>query len=145
MGGGHVCGQLALFFGLHQPKPSLTLSPAAPGPVSLQPSGHPAWPAFSVPKRWDVALPHHGAGHATPSNAPAGRAHRKLHGQGCCVETSICTVPGGAGWDPSRGGISADATPELASLPCRSTVGWEETATNPWHAGFLLTFIFTDA
>lgn len=31
MGGGHVHGQLALFFGLRQPKPGLTLFPAAPG------------------------------------------------------------------------------------------------------------------
>lgn len=50
MGGGHIRGQLALFFGLRQPKPGLTLSPAAPGAVSLQPSGGLARPALSVAK-----------------------------------------------------------------------------------------------
>lgn len=46
MGGGHVCGQLALFFGLHQPKPGLTLFLAGLGAVSLPPPGRLAWPAL---------------------------------------------------------------------------------------------------
>lgn len=140
MGGGHVGGQLALFFGLCQPKSGLTLSPAAPRAVSLQPSGRPARPALLVAKAM-----------ATPSNAPAERAHCVLQGQACCTKTSICTGFGGAGQDPSLptpamlGDIGTGASLEPASLPCHSTVGPEETATNPWRAGFLLAFIFTDA
>lgn len=64
MGGGHVGEQLALFFGLCQLKPSLTFSSAA---LSLQPPGRLARPALLVPKGWDVAVPHHGVGHATPA------------------------------------------------------------------------------
>ena len=156
MGGGHVRGQLALFFGLCQPEPSLTLSPASPGAASLQPPGCRARPALLVARGWDAAVPRHGVGHATASNAPAGWAYRMLQGQGCCVKTSICTLFSAAGQDPSlltlaalagigAAGIGAGATPELASLPCHSTAGQEETATNPWRAGFLLAFIFTDA
>lgn len=151
MGGGHVRGQLALFFGLHQPKPSLTLSPAAPGAANLQPLGRLARPALLVAKGWDAVVPHHSVGNATAGNGPVGWAHRRLQGQGCYIKTSTCTLFSGAGQDPSLltraafRGISLGATLELASLPCRSTAGWEETATNSWHTGFLLAFIFTDA
>lgn len=50
MGGGHIRGQLALFFGLCQPSHSLTLSPSVSSAASLQPSGHPALPSLLVPK-----------------------------------------------------------------------------------------------
>lgn len=151
MGGGHVCGQLALFFGLHQPKPGLTLSSAVPWAVSVQTPSHLAQPTLLVAKGWDVAVPHHSGGPTTASNATAGWAHRMVQGQGCCIRTFICTPFSGAGPDPSLStlavcrGIFTSVTWEPAFLHCCSTAGRKETATNPWHAGFLLAFIFTDA
>lgn len=132
MGGGHVGEQLALFFGLCQPKPSLTFSSA---PLSLQPPGRPAQPALLVPKGWYVAVPCHDVGCVTPGSVPAGWACCVLQGQSCLIETSVCALFGGAGQDPSSStlavprDISTDATPERASFPCCSTAGWEETAT----------------
>lgn len=114
MGGGHVGGQLALFFGLCQPKPSLTLSPAAPGAVSLQPSGRPAQPALLVAKAM-----------ATPSNAAAERAHCVLQGQACCIKTSIRTSFGRT--------LHSQPQPHLGtSAPVHPWSRHPSPATAPW-------------
>lgn len=93
-----------------------------------------------------------GKGHATPSNAPAGwDGHTACYGgKAAAWRHQSAPVLVGLGRTPrsrpaALRGIGTGAIPQPASLPCRSTAGREEMATNPWRAGFLLAFIFTDA
>lgn len=109
--------------------------------MSLQPSGRLAWPALSVAK----AMPPPAMPLRDGMGTPHATGARLLHGD----INPHCFRWGWARTPRSRpaalGGIGTGVIPQPASLPCHSTAGREETATNPWRAGFLLAFIFTDA
>lgn len=119
-------------------------SPSPASPFSRRPRGC-AFAAIGSP---GTASPLRGKGCVTPSNVPAGWARRVPQGQGCCVETSICTGFGGTGQEPSfptpdtLRSISTGATPEPASLPCRSTRRPGGDSNKPVARGIPARFYF---